>query len=537
MEKIFDTKRTNRYLSWLIAPIILVYLAYASIYIWKTSFVANGERYFVLFDDAMISMRYAQNLANGYGAVWNAGQAPVEGFSNPLWVGLMAFFHLLPIPGSKISLAVQISGALFIAATLFIVKKIADEVTDQPTVGLIAAGMTAFYVPLHNWALQGMEVSALVLVVSLASLFAIRQLKSSQFSLWMYILLGVSTLIRIDMFVLFGVIWLAFVLLDGNNRRRHLIWGFGTLLVFLLGQTLLRFWYFGDALPNTYYLKMSGVPVWFRAAHGLYVFWQMLWMTNWLLYLVPFVVAIYWRDRYCLLLLTIWVAFSVYSIYVGGDAWEHRGGSNRFIANAMPIFFVVFVYAVDKIRSVLISAAGNWEKLGLDLAAAAFFAISLVSFNTMQDANALERFFFRVQPLFVKGSQRYTEMGLMIKEMTTEQASVAVVTAGAIPYFSERPAIDLMGKSDPVIAHQKMRVNLSRYGIVNFRPGHSKWDYAYSIGELKPDVIAQLWEETQEEANPYLSGDYTQVVIDEIPYYLRNDSPNILWDRVNELQP
>ena len=33
----------------------------------------------VLFEDAMISMRYARHLAAGHGLVWNIGEAPIEG--------------------------------------------------------------------------------------------------------------------------------------------------------------------------------------------------------------------------------------------------------------------------------------------------------------------------------------------------------------------------------------------------------------------------------------------------------------------------
>jgi hypothetical protein len=57
----------------------------------------------------MISMRYAQHLAQGHGLVWNIGEAPVEGFTNLGWTLYMAFLHLFPIPASKISLAVMLT--------------------------------------------------------------------------------------------------------------------------------------------------------------------------------------------------------------------------------------------------------------------------------------------------------------------------------------------------------------------------------------------------------------------------------------------
>src|ERR1700751_2879355 len=93
--------------------VMLVFLGYASFFIYRTSFVIDGQRYFSLFDDAMISMEYARNLANGYGLVWNAGGARVEGFTNPLWVVLMSLVHRLLIEAPKASLVVQIVAAGF----------------------------------------------------------------------------------------------------------------------------------------------------------------------------------------------------------------------------------------------------------------------------------------------------------------------------------------------------------------------------------------------------------------------------------------
>ena len=39
-------------------------------------------------DDAYITMRYARNAAAGEGIVYNPGER-VEGYSNPLWLGLL----------------------------------------------------------------------------------------------------------------------------------------------------------------------------------------------------------------------------------------------------------------------------------------------------------------------------------------------------------------------------------------------------------------------------------------------------------------
>jgi hypothetical protein len=52
----------------------LLFTVWSATFIYRTSFIAiDGQRYFCLFDVAMISMRYAWNLSHGNGLVWNAG--------------------------------------------------------------------------------------------------------------------------------------------------------------------------------------------------------------------------------------------------------------------------------------------------------------------------------------------------------------------------------------------------------------------------------------------------------------------------------
>ncbi len=50
-----------------------------------------------MVDDAYVSLRYARNLALGHGLVYNAGEPPVEGYTNFLWVLWMAPGTVLPV--------------------------------------------------------------------------------------------------------------------------------------------------------------------------------------------------------------------------------------------------------------------------------------------------------------------------------------------------------------------------------------------------------------------------------------------------------
>ena len=62
-----------------------------------------------------------------------------------------------------------------------------------------------------------------------------------------------------------------------------------------------------------------------------------------------------------------------------------------------------------------------------------------------------------------------------------------------------------------------------------------KWDYDYSIGELKPDMIVQLWGD-KEIAYNYIEEYYSVIEVDGMLFSARSDSTEILWDAV-QTQP
>jgi hypothetical protein len=516
--------------------ILIIYIGYAGFYIYRTSFSVDGQRYFVLFDDAMISMRYARNLARGFGPVWNPGETPVEGYTNPLWVLFMAFFHLFPISPSKISLLIQISGAVFLLANLYFVKMLAETLSPNPVVSYLAVGLTAFYVPLNNWGLQGMEVSFLVLVVTASAWMVLQNLADSRFSFWPYILLGFGTFVRIDMAVPYLAVLGFLILFDSKNRQSHLIFGISTLAIFIGSQTLVRYTYYGEMLPNTYYLKMAGFPLLTRIKRGAYVLLDLIRQMNWVLVLLPLTLLYFRRDRSVFLLFVLIIGQVAYSIYVGGDAWEHKGGSNRYISLTIPLFFCLFMLAldgwIDKIKSQKESSSNNITYWIANLGLLVFVFASLLNFNFLVNIRSLERMFLVRQPDFIEANKEYVRIANALMKFTTPEARIAVVTAGAIPYFTDLPAIDLLGKNDPVIARQENHIPVN---IGDIRPGHMKWDYPYAIGELQPDVVVQLWGGSRD-AETILAQAYTVVEADGMLFSVRTGSPRIYWDRVT-IQP
>ncbi len=515
--------------------VLLVWCLYAALFIWRTSFVIGGERYFSLQDDAMISMRYARNLAEGNGLVWNQGGERVEGYTNPLWVLFMALIHLLPLPASKVSLVVQASGAVFLLLNLVMVKRIAGLLFgNSPRVVLPAVILTAFYLPLNNWGLQGMEVSLLTLLVSTALWLAVRSLREGRFPLGLYLLMGAGTFIRLDAAVPCAAFILFLAAADRPRTRDHLLGGGGILLAFLLLQTALRYAYYGDILPNTYYLKMTGFPLLLRLSRGFYVLLQFLFRMNVFLVLVVPGIFLFRRDREMLLPAWIFLGQVLYSVWVGGDAWEWWGGSNRYLSIAMPAFFILFAYGSARALDLLCSgetAAVGFFRRRFPALRAGFLLLALVNFNLLTGAGTLGEWLLIKKPFQVDDNKLMVEMALEIKRLTRAEARVAVVWAGAIPYFSRRPAVDLLGKNDRVIAHEQMRIPADRPPWISFFPGHLKRDYRYSLGELKPDLVAQLWGDTQEAA-PYLRQSYRYEIILGRPVYLLKGSDQIRWRRV-----
>jgi len=445
------------------------------IFIISTSFVINTERYFTLVDDAMISMRYAQHLAQGHGLVWNIGEAPVEGFTNLGWTLYMTFLHLFPIPASKISLAVMLTSLVILLANIIIVYKISENLLpDSKYAPMLAAIITAFYFPLVFWSLRGMEVGLLTLLVNLSILLAISQNKTILIS----IVLALAILVRVDAIIPAALIALY---LFAKNKRSAFVPAIA-IIITTFAILLFQQNYFGDFLPTTYYQKVTGFSTLDRIRHGILVFNQFATRDTLFLFLFSLAGMFFFklqRNREALLLLGIFLAQCAYSIYVGGDYAEpETNAANRFITQGMPALIILFSWMTSRVLSTLITDQPQLTfskpkvNPAIPLALVTLIIISGEAWFNYSIDNA---------PL-LKADIRRVKLGLHIAENTAPEAVIAVHAAGQIPYYSERATIDLLGLNDPVVAKGT--------GHGEFYPGHNKWDYGYSIGELQPDLIA-----------------------------------------------
>jgi len=511
------------------------FAVYAFVYIWRMSFLVNGVRYFTLADDQMVSMRYAENLARGYGLVWNPGGARVEGYTNFTWMLYMALFHWLSVPRHFVSVCIELSGAASLLINLIFVRRLALRLADQrESVAFIAVALTAFYIPLDNWAFQGTEVGLLTLMVSISAWLAVEVLAGSTGPGLLYLLLGVTTTVRPDMVVFDGLILVGLALLQPAHWRRHLGTGGGILVGFLLIETAWRMAYFHYPLPNTYYLKVTGYPLLPRITRGLLVAFAFLVETLPVLVILGLGQQFLRRKRELRLLISVVVGQFIYSVGVGGDAWEWWGGANRFVAIVMPLLFVcVAVVANELIRGLSFSAPRSWAgghaRSDVAVAVALVIATNLLALSTFRP---VARMLLIERPLESQQDEANVRAALRLKAFTDPAATIGVTWAGAIPYFSERHAIDLLGKTDTTIAHGPMHVFPGWEKWTSFLPGHLKWDYNYSILQLKPDVIqAPLWRLSYRLDRPerYLAPGYSVLVEGSQAWYVRNDSLHVHW--------
>jgi hypothetical protein len=545
-----------------LAIAVAVQVLFGAAFIASTRFDVHGHTYFTLFDDAMVSMTYARNLADGAGLVWNPGGPAVEGYTNFLWTLWMAALHVVGAPESTVSLFVMLSGLAVLVANVVVVWKLARLVsTSVVTARLVVLTVSLCY-PLIFWTLRGMEVGLMALVVNLALLQALSAPASGRLRISHVIWLILLPLIRPDGIVPAAIIaaYTAWTWARAGRTRA----GIAILaapVVVLLAHTGLRWWLYRDVLPNTYYLKVVGIPLAERLSRGAATLWETVQSNLWL----TFALALLVRADERLRLIVAVVATQVgYSIWVGGDAWEQSHYANRYVAVVLPLAVLLAARGIEQLfaersipraviaglvgQALIVTALMDATAIGVVvkglvgvwfLVAAATVAMNRPVFSRWPSVGILVPVscallltlsgpfvgeWLKGEALHIKDDARAARLGLDLRTSTSPDASLGVVWAGAIPYFAHRRAIDFLGKSDVHVAHAPPRPP--------FVPGHNKWDYDYSVGVLKPEVIVQTWRATPADIRLIRSLGYEPVGRDA---FVRTGSANVDVKKVSEV--
>lgn len=432
---------------------------------------------------------------------------------------------------SRAILAVQILGIGFVLAVAGLSGRVAVAVlsdessgTRETLEGVVFVATLAYY-PLAYWSLLGMETGLLGMLLIGATYLVTRSAKPPRFLLG--VLLGLMVWTRPDALLQVGLLWLFQAVnvwqdLRAGDRRPLVDLGRDTAVViaFVVGSVIARRLYYTEWLPNTYYLKLTGMPLRDRLENGwLFVAPFAKDMR------VPLLLAILGLaarfDRRVLMLVVLFVSATVYQVWVGGDPWPYW----RIMTPYVPLLLIAAGHGVLAVlwrfrqlvaRPAFIDALPRFAAL---LATAAI-AASL----SLADDRFTGEMVGTKQPYFARENRRNVALGLELSRILEPKATIGVLYAGSIPYYAGTRAVDFLGKMDKYIARLPADPRRGFNGLKSV-PGHNKYDLRYSIRKLLPDYVqtAQWGHDNQQR---FVEANYVHVD----GFWLLRGSPNVRWE-------
>ena len=574
----------NKFLGGLIS--LIPGTTFLGVFLMRSAMTPEGRLNFTLFDDAMISMTYARTLAETGEWVWYPGADRVQGFTNPLWTLYMALLHALGLEGSSAAFAVSLTGIGLIlmssVCVMVLVRQALGSGRHSIAFALLAGGSIPFLYPLTFWTLRGMEVGLLALLLLFAILCAMSIISRTRAGQKITANLSVAislTVIGIATRMDFAVPAIALaamtcLLVTRASRFRVALLLSGAVLATTVFVLVIQQVYWGSFLPNTYQLKVNGYPLYDRILRGLFVNAKLLPFIT--VSMLGFLVMVRAqrkpiRDLGLILMAPIVLVFA-YSIWVGGDAWEYGGLINRYMAVVLPpgvaigligagvlahsrdlfsrralfigamiipisglgygvvsnpmgynllLGFTAFavLLLISGLGVVALLWVGNQPNIGVRHWPVAALAALLYVATTSAPSYWL---WIQDGGLFVEIDQQLVQSSTLLKQLTEPTAVIATAWAGAPAYYTNRPSIDLLGKSDAHVA------SVSPRGL--FHPGHNKWDYEYSILQMKPDVVRELFLPSPDEVKTLESWGYREGCYGDFRAHFLMSSDRIAWN-------
>lgn len=536
-------KRGLRYDFIAISLVALGFVLWSTAFIRLSSFMTiDGHRSYSLFDDAMISMRYAWNLSHGNGLVWNKGQ-PIQGYTNLLMTLLMSVATLFLSKPTAV-LSIQISGVLFMLLIGWLTMQIADHMLNVPKgrlkhflrVMAFASGLG--YFPLIYWSLMGME-TGLETVLILSGVLCALQYRESRKRRAIFgsaICFGLAFLTRNDTAIFFIVTWLylAREIRQWNSRsaNRQLLTASGVVFGTACLELLFQYLYYGAMLPNTYTLKLTGMPVLFRLQNGIAFVLPFVKQTWFLMFLAGLGLVLCYQTEKMLLALIVALAL-VYQVYVGGDAWNYW----RMLSPAIPLAMILGIEGLSQVVQISISRLRQFNRepnANRDSARELFTAWSVGLFWIVAigvaDAPFYSQIALMVSPYQAFENMVHVNTAIALNEVLRGHATIGVLWAGTIPYYTDYEAVDFLGKSDKYIASlpPDLSGSVSRDALFSL-PGHNKYDLTYSIVGLRPTYVEDFkW--GNQDLSTWAQARYVATQYKGITLPLLRESPDVRWD-------
>ena len=419
--------------------------------------VAHSLVWNFVTDDAFISFVYSRNLARHGELVFNLGER-VEGYTNFLWTVLLAGFL-------KVGLAPEIMSRVlgtYAAVSTLLVCAIFSKWARQDTQGsawdalpaLLLAGVPGF----ACWSSGGLETQLFTLLVTTGMALYLRDHLADRPgpSPVSAVAFGFAALTRPEGLLFFALTALHRGLVMWRKRYlpsvAELKW-VGVFLLFAVPHLVWRHWYYGWWLPNTFYIKSSGIGGTWQQG-GYYLMQVALQFHLWV---VPLVAGAGLLALTAFGALVIGV-FCLYVASVGGDFM----GLFRFF---MPVLPLLAMLAAMGLR-LLLEGRGR--------------RVSLAVVVPLLAGHAVHAYVVDQRSLVI-GADRGIDTPGFLRWYTADRAAIgkwfaqyaqpddyaSVGGAGAQVYYSGIRSLDCFGLSDAHIAHEVR--------AMSSRPGHQKY--------------------------------------------------------------
>lgn len=439
-----------------------------------------------LIDDTFISLRYARNLADGYGLVFNPGEY-VEGYTNPSFVLLSALCFSIGLDPILVTRLLSLVAAGLVLVLVRGFENMGPRSSDRSLAPLfLIAGPALAY-----WSIASFETIPFTALL-LAALWAMwnEGLRGAgHASVWLWLALAWT---RPEMPFLFAVSTVAFALADLGSgdrprsiARRHAI-NAAWVIAGTLPLLLWRLWYYGELVPNTFHAKVTGGSEQFLTGLRSLGLWAGAYPLHALAGSFALALAAPRLRReltahpYVPAIALIALAHIAYVTAVGGDFMPYY----RFFQPTLALGSLLLAWTIAIASRHLAPARRAWIPV-------AALALTLTTSHAT------------TQRIVAFVSHRTTTNGIRVGEMFGAELAptdwIAVNTAGAIPFYSGLPAIDMLGLTDAAIA--KRETFIISTGWAGHRKGWGRY-----VLERRPKRI--LWYNTAGDREPFYLGDH-----------------------------
>jgi len=437
-------------------------------------------------DDAFITFRMAQNLADGHGLRFNPDGAPVEAASNFLLTVALAGAHRLHLSMIQSSLAISLVST---ALTLLLLAWCAWRHVGP--FGLLASAAWATMSLVPSNATNGLESSlfTLLLLVGVAIYVEADDAARPRRRLLLLssLVFALLSMTRPEgpIFVLaLGGIRLVDLIRRWHHQGRRGLdlrseaWWAGGFILLYLPYTLWRVSYFGMLLPNTFHVKQMQFIEYSKLEAGALYLKAMV-LQEPLLPLALLVGAAAHAiapTRRLRTLLAVVIAQCLFMVLSGGD-WPHMFGHGRFLLPAVPPMLWLLVDSggrLLRLRRRLAVLVGTLVVVGLA-------QVNLVGMaemklpahyhwqpRTLPTRQALPLAFLQELPSMpfeqwwdnstqTFNLRRYHNnfdavVGLWLRARYGPTIPIASIQAGQFAFWSGMPFFDMFGLASPEVA-------------------------------------------------------------------------------------